>query len=186
MKKILALLSISILPSAHATTDAVKAKSIYDFTPKTALSGKEEPLSKYKGKVLLIVNTASKCGFTPQYEALQKLYETYSAQGFVILGFPSNDFGSQEPGSNAEICEFTKNKFHVSFPLYEKNKVTTSEMQPVYQWLIAQDPTHAAVAWNFEKVLISRDGKWIARYKSKVVPNDPSLTQAIETALKSK
>jgi glutathione peroxidase len=168
-------------------------QSLYDFevrqinAPKSA-SKEDAPvkLSQYRGKVLLIVNTASRCGFTKQYQGLEALYEKYGKEGFVILGFPSNDYGAQEPGSNAEIKDFCERNFKVTFPLFEKAPVSGKRIQPVYAYLTEHAPWKGAVGWNFEKFLITRDGKIAARYRSKVTPEDPELRKAIETALKAK
>jgi glutathione peroxidase len=176
----------SMLETANAATSA---KSFYDFevTPiNGADAGKPKKLSSYQGKVLLVVNTASECGFTPQYKGLQALQDKYSKEGFTILGFPSNDYGAQEPGSNAEIKTFCEKKFNVTFPLFEKAPVSGNRAQPLYQYLTENAPEKGAVGWNFEKFLISREGKIIGRYKSKVAPDNADLTKAIETALKTK
>lgn len=175
-----------MLESASAATPA---KSFYDHevTPiNGANAGKKTKLADYKGKVLLLVNTASECGFTPQYKGLQALQDKYAKDGFTVLGFPSNDYGAQEPGSNAEIKTFCERKFNVSFPMFEKAPVSGNRIQPVYQHLTENAPEKGAVGWNFEKFLVSRDGKVIGRYKSKVAPDSPELASAIESALKSK
>lgn len=160
------------------------AKTVYDFTPKNIM-GEASPLSAYRGKVLLIVNTASKCGFTGQYEGLEALYEKYKDQGFVVLGFPSNDFLSQEPGSNKEILDFCKTKYHVSFPMFEKNPVTGEEKQPLFKWLTEEqgDELNGGVKWNFEKFIIGRDGHLKDRFGSFSTPSGTRVTEAIEKAL---
>lgn len=183
MKNRIAILGgILMSLSTHAATDVAKS-SLYDFSVKT-LAGESVKLDKYKGKPLLVVNVASECGYTPQYEGLQKIYDRYKAQGFVILGFPSNQFGAQEPGTNSEIAAFCDRKFHVKFPMFEKADVKGPAQQPLYSWLQRNAATHEDVAWNFEKFLISKDGKIVGRYKSKVTPESEELTKAIETALK--
>jgi len=154
--------------------------SLYDLTAQT-LEGKPQPLSTYKGKVALVVNTASECGFTPQYAGLEKLYEDYKDKGFVVLGFPSNDFGAQEPGSSAEIAKFCETKFHVRFPMFEKVKVKGDGKSPVYVFLTAKQ---AEPKWNFHKYLVGKDGQVIAAFPSKVEPESAELKQAIEAALK--
>lgn len=164
---------------------ASKEKSIYSV-PLTTLQGEKTDLSKFKGQVLLIVNTASECGFTGQYKGLQAIYEKYQKDGFTVLGFPSNDFGAQEPGSAKEIAEFCDRKYRVKFPLFEKNPVGGKDRQPLYSHLIENGPSKEAVAWNFEKFLVSRDGKVIGRFKSKVEPESAELTSKIEEALKTK
>lgn len=138
---------------------------------------------KYAGQVLLIVNTASKCGFTPQYEGLESLQQKYAAQGFTVLGFPSNDFKGQEPGSEKEIQEFCTLTYGVKFPMFEKVHVTGPEATPLYRSL--QQATGVAPGWNFHKYLISRDGRVIANFPSKVKPEDAELTAAIERELKA-
>jgi glutathione peroxidase len=136
----------------------------------------------YHGKVLLVVNTASKCGFTPQYDGLEALHRKYSAQGFAVLGFPSNDFRNQEPGSEKEIQEFCTLTYGVKFPMFEKVHVVGDEATPLYKELTAA--TGVAPGWNFHKYLIGRDGKVLAQFPSKVKPDDPQLLRAVEEALK--
>jgi glutathione peroxidase len=161
---------------------ALPAPAIYQAPVLTQDGGKAD-LSAYKGKVLLIVNTASKCGYTPQYKGLQETYEKYSAKGLVVLGFPSNDFNGQEPGTNAEIKKFCELKYNVKFPLFGKDKVKGPEKQALYRELIAGAATHEEISWNFEKFLVSRDGKVIGRFKSAVTPRSDELAKAIEAAL---
>ena len=163
-------------------------KSIYDIKVKT-ITDQPVSLSQYKGKVLLIVNTASKCGYTPQYAGLQKIYENYKKDGLEILGFPSNDFGGQEPGANKEIKNFCELKYKVTFPLFEKNKVTGKEKQPLYQWLLENSPGAAPgktseISWNFEKFIISKDGKVLGRFKSGTTPDSDDLKEVLIKALK--
>lgn len=155
--------------------------SVYDFTLDT-IDGTPRSLGDFRGKVLLIVNTASECGYTPQYEGLQKLHATYEQRGFSVLGFPSNDYGGQEPGSNAEIKTFCSTKFHVTFPMFSKLTVKGPAKHPLYAMLV-QTPPAGEVQWNFNKFLVGKDGKVIARYDSKVTPDSPVLVQAIEAAL---
>ena len=147
------------------------------------LAGKTEVnLEKqYGGKVLLVVNTASKCGFTPQYEALEGLQTKYAARGFSVLGFPSNDFEGQEPGSEAQIQEFCTLTYGVKFPMFQKVQVTGAEATPLYQRLAAA--TGVAPGWNFHKYLLSRDGRVVAQFPSKIKPDDPALVAAIEREL---
>lgn len=149
------------------------------------IDGKPEPLSKYKGKTLLVVNTASECGFTPQYKGLQAIYDKYKAKGFVVLGFPSNDFGAQEPGSNADIKKFCELKYKTTFPLYSKDKVKGDGKQAVYKFLTEDGDAkfHGEVSWNFEKFLIDKSGKVVGRYKSNVEPESKELTASIEKQL---
>ena len=155
--------------------------SLYDFTVKS-IDGKPVPLKAYQGKVALVVNTASECGFTPQYEGLESLYEKYKKQGLVVLGFPSNDFGGQEPGSSAEIQQFCSSKFHVTFPMFEKVTVRVGKDQaPVYKFLSSNGDIPS---WNFGKYLVNKQGKLISFFGSTTTPEDPKLIAAIEAALK--
>ena len=157
--------------------------TLWAFAP-TSLEGQPAPLATWKGQVALVVNTASKCGLTPQYEGLQKLYDAYRERGFVVLGFPSNDFMGQEPGTAAEIREFCTLKYHVTFPLFAKVKVKGPDKDGLYAWLTGgglEEPT-----WNFTKYLVGRDGRVIARFGPKTTPDDPGLQAAIEKALDAK
>jgi len=154
--------------------------SLYDLNVNT-LEGQPQPLSAYKGKVTLVVNVASECGFTPQYTGLEKLYEDYKDKGFVLLGFPSNDFGSQEPGDAKQIRSFCSTKFHVTFPMFEKVKTKGAGQSPVYGLLAA---SKGEPKWNFHKYLVGKDGQVIAAFPSKVTPESPELRSAIDAALK--
>jgi glutathione peroxidase len=155
--------------------------------PLKDIKGKDTSLKEYQGKVLLVVNVASKCGYTPQYSALEATHRKYADKGFAVLGFPCNDFGSQEPGSNEEIQTFCKTKYDVSFPLFDKLHVKGPEQHPLYTALTGKDsPYPGDVKWNFGKFLIGRDGKIIARWDSKVKPDSKEITDAIESALASK
>ena len=143
----------------------------------------EQPqsLCQYSGKVILVVNTASYCGYTSQYDGLEKIYNQYKSSGLVVLGFPSNDFGSQEPGNNKQIAEFCKNTFDVKFPMFSKTAVSGPKANPMFQMLAQQ--TGGAPRWNFHKYLIGRDGKAVAQYNSSVEPTDIRITNDIKTAL---
>lgn len=166
-----------------AVTSSLAAEnvmSLYDLTT-NSLDGKPVKLADYKGKVLVIVNTASECGYTPQYAGLQKLYEGYRDKGVVVLGFPSNDFGGQEPGTPAQIKTFCETRFHVTFPMFEKVKTNGDGQSPVYRFLTAQ---HAAPKWNFHKYVVGKDGQVVAAFPSSVVPESAELKTAIEAALK--
>lgn len=145
--------------------------SIYDFTVIDA-KGKEVPMSEFKGKVLLIVNTATGCGFTPQYEGLEALYEKYKDQGFTVLDFPCNQFGHQAPGTEAEIHEFCTLKYHTTFPLFKKINVNGAEASPLYKWLKSQKGGFlgSRIKWNFTKFLVDREGKVIARFAPTTPP----------------
>jgi glutathione peroxidase len=155
----------------------------YDFTA-TSIAGRPKNLSDFKGQVLLVVNTASKCGFTPQYKGLEKLYETYKDRGFAVLGFPSNQFGAQEPGADDEIAEFCEMNFGVSFPLFAKIDVNGANAHPFYKWLTSEKKGllgTEGIKWNFTKFLIGRDGEVIERYAPTTKPED--IARDIERAL---
>jgi glutathione peroxidase len=151
-----------------------------------AIEGGPLPLAKWRGKVLLVVNTASFCGFTPQYEGLQSLWERYGARGLVVIGVPSNDFGAQEPKSESEILGFCKGAFNVTFPLTTKEQVSGAQAHPFYRWALERLGAGAAPRWNFHKYLVGRDGQLVAGYGSSVEPLSAGLTSAIETALARK
>ncbi|GAB4183334.1 MAG: glutathione peroxidase [Calditrichia bacterium] len=158
-------------------------KTIYQFR---ILDINKQPVDweKYKGKVILVVNVASKCGFTKQYAGLQKLYEKYKGRGLVIMGFPCNDFGGQEPGTNDEIKQFCAVNFGVTFPMMDKIKVLGPDKAPLYEWLTNNPTTGKGdIGWNFEKFLIGKDGKVIKRFKSAVAPESKEVIDAIEQAL---
>jgi glutathione peroxidase len=164
---------------------AFAASSVHEFTM-DALSGTPTPLATFKGKVILVVNVASQCGYTYQYEGLQQLYMKYKDQGLVVAGFPANNFGGQEPGTNAEIGAFCKSKFGVTFPMFSKISVAGNDKAPLYQFLTdktANPKTGGEIPWNFTKYLVDRDGKVLARFDSPVEPMSKELTAAIETAL---
>jgi glutathione peroxidase len=194
MKTIIIIISVAILVAAVVSvfflrgvlaTDSqqpTSAAEVVFWDLKTrSLAGEPTDLSVWKGKVALVVNVASKCGLTPQYEGLQALYEKLSEKGFVILAFPSNDFMGQEPGTPEEIREFCDTNFGVTFPLFEKVKVKGEEKGEIYRWLTStglEEPT-----WNFTKYLIGRDGQLIARFAPRTKPDDPELLAAIDAAL---
>lgn len=165
---------------------ALAASSVLDFSLKS-IEGHPAPISSYKGKVLLIVNVASKCGFTPQYTALEATYRHYKDQGFVILGFPANNFMGQEPGTDAEIQQFCKSKYDVTFPMYSKISVKGADQTDLYKFLTdkgANPLTGGDIKWNFTKFLVGRDGKIVARFEPAVKPDSPEVISAIENALK--
>ena len=147
------------------------------------IDGSSQDLSAYQGKVVLIVNVASQCGYTSQYAGLQKLYETYKDKGLVILGFPANDFGAQEPGSDGEIAAFCATSYGVTFDMFAKTSVTGANKTPLYQALTESADPSGEVGWNFEKFLLGRDGQVIGRFKSSIGPEDPKLVAAIKAAL---
>lgn len=168
--------------------DPPKERSVLEFTMKD-IDGKDVRLKKYKGSVVMIVNTASKCGYTPQYEGLEKIYEKYKGQGFVILGFPANNFGGQEPGTETEIKEFCTLKYHVTFPMFSKISVKGDDQHPLYAFLTNKesDPQFGGdITWNFNKFLVDRDGKVVARFSSKDTPGSEAVTGAIEKYLAAK
>ncbi len=161
-------------------TEPVAAKSVYEFTMRD-IDGKNVKLDAYKGKVVMIVNTASKCGYTPQYEGLQALYDKNKDKGFVVLGFPANNFMGQEPGTEAQIQEFCHLTYGVNFPMFEKITVIKGNAHPFYVQLGELSGTYPT--WNFQKYLIGRDGKLIAHFSPHTKPFDPAVVTAIEQAL---
>jgi glutathione peroxidase len=178
MKLIVLIAALLALTAATAW-----AESIYDIKLKD-IDGKETTLGAYKGKVLLIVNVASKCGYTKQYAGLEALYEKYRNQGFVVLGFPCNQFGGQEPGTNEQIKEFCSSKFNVTFPLFDKIEVNGSGRHPLYVQLAGPgSPFPGDITWNFNKFLIGRDGTILKRFDSRVTPESKEMIQAVESAL---
>ena len=181
MKTLLIFATLSLM-----TATAFAASTVYDFTM-DALNGTPTPLASFKGKVMLVVNVASQCGYTYQYEGLQALYMKYKDQGLVVAGFPANNFGAQEPGSNAEIGAFCKSKFGVTFPMFSKISVAGRDKAPLYQFLTdkATNPkTGGDIPWNFTKYLVDRDGRVLARFDAPTEPMSKDLTSAIEAALK--
>lgn len=182
MKTILLLASLLVAQVVSAQTKV----SLYDI-PLKDIDGKDASLKQYEGKVLLIVNVASKCGFTPQYSALEAIYKKYQDKGFVVLGFPCNDFGSQEPGTPEEIKTFCSSKYDVTFPLFEKLHVKGAEQHPLYAALTGKDsPYPGNIRWNFGKFVISRHGEILKRFDSADKPDSPQVTGAIESALGEK
>ncbi len=176
------LLSVS---GALAADASKKPASVLDFSVKD-IDGKTVDLSKYRGEVLLIVNTASKCGYTPQYKGLEATFEKYKAKGFEVLAFPANEFGNQEPEADPKIKEFCTSNYNVTFPLFSKIVVKGPGIHPVYQFLTStdSDPKFAGpVGWNFAKFLVNRKGEVIARFGSADAPESPKVTEAIEAAL---
>jgi glutathione peroxidase len=177
-----------LLGALLMTTSAFAASSIHEFTL-DAINGTPTSLASYKGKVMLIVNVASQCGYTYQYEGLQALYVKYKDQGLVVAGFPANNFGEQEPGSNAEIGAFCKSKFGVTFPMFGKISVAGKDKAPLYQFLTdktANPKTGGEIPWNFTKYLVDRNGKVLARFDAPVEPGSKELISAIESALAAK
>ncbi len=170
-----------------AATLVAAEKTVHDFTL-NSIDGQPAPLAAYKGKVVLLVNVASKCGFTPQYSALESTYEKYKDRGFVIVGIPANNFGAQEPGSNQEIKTFCSSKYHVSFPMMAKVSVKGDDITPLYQFLTdksSNPQSGGEIKWNFTKFLIGLDGRVITRFEPEITPDSPQVTSAIEEALAS-
>ena len=162
---------------------AFGASSVYDFTL-NSIEGAATPLASFKGKVVLLVNVASKCGYTPQYAGLEKLYETYKDKGFVIVGVPANNFGSQEPGSNEEIKTFCSRNYNVTFPMMSKVSVKGADKTPLYQYLPDEKAkTGGEIKWNFTKFLVDKKGNVINRFESAVTPESADLVKAVEAAL---
>jgi len=190
MHKIIALTILTIVVVAGSmlsSMDPVAAAgpSVLDFKVKD-IDGTEVKLKKYKGNVLLVVNTASKCGYTPQYESLEATYNKYKDRRFFVLGFPANNFGSQEPGTDAEIKEFCTSKYHVTFPMFAKISVKGEDQDPLYAYLtdLKINPVYGGViTWNFNKFLIDRKGAIVGRFSSKQTPDSPEVIAAIEQAL---
>ena len=180
--RILSLIVITL--AAFIIKSPLYSQPIYDFKVKN-ITGQEVSMSEYKGKVILIVNVASKCGFTPQYKGLEELYQKYKDKGFLILGFPCNQFGSQEPGTNAEIKEFCSSNYNVTFPLFDKIEVNGDNVHPLYKYLKSQAKGMLgteSIKWNFTKFLVDKNGKVIDRFASMTKPE--SLHEDIEKLLK--
>jgi glutathione peroxidase len=178
MKTVIAMLSI------FAMVTFENGESVYEFKL-NSINGEEIAMSEYEGSVILIVNTASECGYTSQYEGLQNVYDQYKENQFYVLGFPANNFGGQEPGTNEEIQEFCKVNFGVNFPLFSKLSVKGDEIHPLFDYLTNLDNADftGEIGWNFEKFLIDRNGNLLRRFKSSVDPESNELKHAIEQAL---
>jgi len=172
------LIAVSAAPLLAGT-------GVYEFTL-PSIDGNPTPLATYKGKVILLVNVASRCGFTPQYSALESLYEKYKDQGFVILGFPANNFGAQEPGTNAEIKTFCTRTYNVTFPMFSKVSVKGDDITPLYQFLTqkANPAVAGEIKWNFTKFLVDRNGNVVARFEPPVTPDSAEVVEKIEKLLK--
>lgn len=179
-------LFFSVLALSLLIAPSLRADALTD-TPLKTLNGEETSLAPYKGKVMLVVNVASKCGNTPQYKALESLYEREKGQGLVVLGFPCNQFKEQEPGSAAEIAKFCQETYGVTFPMFDKVEVNGPARHPIYQELAGPgSPFPGDLKWNFTKFLIGRDGKILARFEPKTTPDSPEVTKAVEAALAAK
>lgn len=183
MKKLLLATGLALMAVASGPADAGQAaSSAYDFSF-TSIEGEPLPLSDFKGKAVMIVNTASFCGFTRQYAGLQEVWARYRDRGLVVLGVPSNDFGGQEPGTEAEIKEFCEVNFDVDFPLTEKAQVVGSAAHPFYRWAAEQLGAAAAPRWNFHKYLVGPDGRLVAWFPTTTEPTAPEVSKAIEASL---
>ncbi len=185
MKNKFVLITQALILFFSLSALATKPATIYDLKVKN-IDGQEVPLSQYKGKVVMIVNTASNCGFTPQYNGLESIYQKYKDKGFVVLGFPSNDFGGQEPGTDQEIkkfCDLKQGKYKVSFPLFSKTAVASQNKSELYKLLTETAQPTGEVGWNFEKFLVNKKGLIVGRFNSRVKPEDSEITKAIETNL---
>jgi glutathione peroxidase len=178
--------SLALATGIVLAVQVLSAASVYDYQL-NSIDYERVPLRDFKSKVLMIVNVASRCGYTPQYAGLEALYRRYKSQGFVILGVPTNDFGQQEPGTDPEIKQFCKREYDVTFPMMSKVSVAGNNPIPLYQYLTdkGQNPkTGGDIQWNFTKFLIGRDGTILARFEPHVAPDDPALVNAVEKALK--
>jgi glutathione peroxidase len=170
-------------PGPSSCTPAPASGEIWALSARDLLDVKDVPLCQYRGKVVMFVNVASKCGYTPQYAPLQDIFEKYEARGFVILGFPCNQFGSQEPGSGEEISKFCTDNYGITFPIMGKVDVNGASTHPVYKWLKSQPGGAGDISWNFNKFLVGKDGKLIKRWAEGTVPDAAEVTTAIEAAL---
>lgn len=175
-------LALCLLGNSAMAENANEAKSVHDFTVKS-LDGKEVDLSKYKGKVLLVVNVASRCGATPQYKNLQGLHDKFGDKGLVVMGFPCNQFGGQEPGSNDDIKEFCSTRYSVKFPMFDKIDVNGDKQAEIYSFLKANADDHSDINWNFEKFVISKEGKVVARFGTRTKPDAPEVLKVIKEQL---
>jgi len=183
--KLITAVVLALFAGAQSKPGSTKVPPVLSFTM-DSINGKPIDLSKYQGRVVLMVNVASQCGYTPQYEGLEELHKKYAAKGLSILGFPANDFGAQEPGTNGEIAQFCKQNYGVEFDMFSKIVVKGSDQAPLYKYLTSHPKFRGEVGWNFEKFLVSRNGEVIGRFKSEVEPLSKERIGAIETALNGK
>ncbi len=187
--KLAALVSFALAMVAMiGPLSAADAKSPLDFKVDN-IEGKPIDLSQYKGQVVMIVNVASKCGLTPQYKQLEEVYSKYKDKGLLVLGFPANEFGKQEPGTNQEIAQFCTGKYNVDFPMFSKMVVKGEGISPLYQFLTSKDTNpgmDGEIKWNFEKFLVGRDGKVVKRFAPPIKPDAPQVVEAIEAELAKK
>ncbi len=185
MKALLLISMLVLLPSVLSAQDddaPASSVNVHNFTM-TTIDGEERPLNQYEGEILLIVNTASECGYTPQYKGLQELYTRYADRGFRVLAFPANNFGAQEPGSNEEIKEFCSTTYNVTFDLFAKISVKGEDIHPLFRYLTKESEFKGDIRWNFTKFLVNGDGNVIARFETKVDPLSDAVTSKIEEAL---
>lgn len=173
---------ITLLLSVTPLWAQAQSRNVHSFTM-TGIDGKQVNLADYKGKALLIVNTASQCGYTGQYAGLEKLYETYKDKGFEVLAFPANNFGGQEPGSNEDIKQFCNFKFKTTFWLFAKTSVKDKDINPLYQYLTEESPFKGAITWNFNKFLVGPDGEVVARFDKSVDPMSPEVVSMVEKTI---
>ncbi len=177
--------SLVATPFLKAQSLTTMPKNIHSFTMKT-IDGKEKSLADYKGNILLIVNVASKCGYTPQYKDLEAVYRKYKDRGFRVLGFPANNFGNQEPGSDEEILEFCSTKYDVTFDLFSKISVKGEDQHPLYRYITTESAFPGEVKWNFQKYLVDREGNIVAMFPSRVKPTNKEVIERLETLLATK
>ncbi len=178
-----ALLALSTLSAKEK--EKLMAAPIYNFTMKT-IEGKDKPLVDYKGKVVMVVNTASFCGNTPQYKQLEDIYKKYKDKGFIIIGFPANNFGKQEPGSDSDIKLFCEKNYGVSFDMFSKISVKGDDIHPLYKYLTTETEFKGDVEWNFAKFLVDKNGNVVARFKARMKPDDKEIVAKLEEALGQK
>jgi glutathione peroxidase len=184
--KLFTAVMLAILTSAQTKpAGSTKVPSALNFTM-NSIDGKPIDLSRYQGRVVLMVNVASQCGYTPQYAGLEELHKKYAAKGLSILGFPANEFGAQEPGTNGEIAQFCKQNYGVEFDMFSKIVVKGSGQAPLYKYLTSHPKFRGEIDWNFEKFLVGRNGEVIARFKSDIEPDSREMVSAIEGALAAK
>lgn len=179
--KILPFLLVMAIAASLTAQDKKKGNDpmFYSFSMKS-LEGKEKPLSDFKGKVVMVVNTASFCGYTPQYKDLEALYKQYQSKGFVILGFPANNFGKQEPGTDKDIATFCERNYGVSFPMFSKISVKGDDIHPLYKYLTTETPFKEEIAWNFTKFLVDKKGNVVAKFPSKIKPTEKEVLAKID------
>jgi len=188
MNKLIAATLIALFAIGILSAQEIKKKMdapIYSFTMKT-LEGKERSLADFKGKVMIVVNTASFCGYTPQYKDLEAVYKQYKDKGFIVIGFPANNFGKQEPGKDADIAAFCERNYGVSFPMFSKISVKGDDIHPLYKYLTTETQFKEEIGWNFTKFLVDKNGNVVAKFASKVKPTDQEVLTKIDEVLAQK